>query len=169
MNRKINSYQSTLDRPVFISSLIVLMISSIPLFLFPDWSGIQLSAFKKYIDAHFGIAYQWLSIIVLIVSFWIAFSKYGKINLSKIDADNAVTFHAASVGSITYNDSADAGTFGATTATLESDGTYTGSVDDSYVMIITGSPNISDSAKIFGATFEVIRNNLSSRASKYLA
>jgi BCCT family betaine/carnitine transporter len=98
MNRKINSYQSTLDRPVFISSLIVLMISSIPLFLFPDWSGIQLSAFKKYVDAHFGIAYQWLAIIVLIVSFWIAFSKYGKITMGK----SAPTFSTYSWASMIF-------------------------------------------------------------------
>ena len=84
---------------------------------------------------------------------------YGKINLAKVDSSNTVTFHAASVTGITYNDSADAGTFGATSATLNTLGTYTGAIDDSFVMIITGSPNVSDNAKVDGATFEIIRNS----------
>jgi hypothetical protein len=84
---------------------------------------------------------------------------YGQIDLRLIDSDNSIVFHAASIVDISYNDATDAGTFGVTSATIGTSGTYTGAIDDTFVMIITGSPNISDDAKVAGATFEIIRNS----------
>lgn len=84
---------------------------------------------------------------------------YGRINLRNIDSDNPITFHAASTGSVTYNDVVVSTTNGATDATLSVTGTYTGSVDDAYVMVITGAPTTSSGASVDGATYEIVRNS----------
>lgn len=81
---------------------------------------------------------------------------YGRIDLRLIDADNPVTFHAASVGSIDFNDADLNTTNGATDATLTLTGTYTGVIDDSFVVIITGQPT---NGSVHGATFQVVRNS----------
>ena len=51
---------------------------------------------------------------------------YGRINLRNVSADNPLSIHAASVNNVTYNDVDSSSTFGATTATLNTTGTYTG-------------------------------------------
>jgi hypothetical protein len=84
---------------------------------------------------------------------------YGRINLRAVSADNPITFQAASVDNITYNDVDASNTFGATTATLNTTGTYTGDIDDSFVMVITSPPTVSAAASVDGAGFEIIRNS----------
>lgn len=84
---------------------------------------------------------------------------YGRINLREVSTDNPVTFHGASVGIVTYNDVTISTTDGPTSATLNIYGTYTGDVDDSYVMVITSPPNVSDGAPVAGAGYQVIRNS----------
>lgn len=84
---------------------------------------------------------------------------FGRINLREVSTENPVTFHAASVADIEYNDVEVSSTDGPTTATLNVVGTYTGDVDDSFVMVITGAPTASDAASVEGATFQVIRNS----------
>lgn len=89
---------------------------------------------------------------------------FGRINLREVgdgvgDNPQPYVFHSASIDNIEYNDADLSSTDGATTATLNTQGTYTGSIDDTYVMVITGPPDISDAATVSGATFEVIRNS----------
>lgn len=89
---------------------------------------------------------------------------FGRINLREIGdgtGDNAqpVTFHDSSIDDIDYNDVDSSSTFGATSATLNTLGSYTGAIDDSYVMVITSAPNLSDNAPVAGADFEVVRNS----------
>ena len=84
---------------------------------------------------------------------------YGKINLRAIDSSNPITFHAASVGSVVYNDADTSTTHGATNATLNVTGTYTGTIDESYIMVITNPPTVSSGAAADGATFQVIKNS----------
>jgi hypothetical protein len=84
---------------------------------------------------------------------------YGRINLREVNSDNPLVFHAASVTDIEFNDVEVSTTDGATSATLNVVGTYTGDVDDSFVMIITGAPTASDEASVEGATFQIIRNS----------
>lgn len=81
---------------------------------------------------------------------------FGRISLRLVDADNPVTFHAAAVNDIEFNDSDLSTTDGATDATLGTSGTYTGSIDDSYVVLITGAPT---TGSVDGATFQVVRNS----------
>jgi len=84
---------------------------------------------------------------------------YGRINLREVNADNPVTFHAASVSSVDYNDADSSSTHGDTTATLIVSGTYTGDSDDAFTLLITGDPDLSSSAALDGATFQVIRSS----------
>lgn len=84
---------------------------------------------------------------------------YGKINLRDVTTDDSLAFHAASNGTVTYNDVSVSTTNGATEATLNVTGTYTGTIDESYVMVITGAPTVSSGAAVDGATYEVIKNS----------
>jgi len=82
---------------------------------------------------------------------------FGHINFREVTADSPLVFHDASVSSIDYNDVEVSNTFGATAATLNV--TYSDSVDDSYIMIITSAPNISDNAPVSGAGYQIVRNS----------
>lgn len=89
---------------------------------------------------------------------------YGRINLREVGdgtGDNAepLTFHASSTSAVTYNDVDLSTTDGPTSASGAISGTYTGAIDDSWVMIITSPPNISDAAAIAGAEYQIVRNS----------
>lgn len=84
---------------------------------------------------------------------------FGRLNFREVTADDPVSFHAASVDNITYNDVDVSTTQGATSATLSVTGTYTGDIEDSFVMVITGPPTVSAADKVEGATFQIIRNS----------
>lgn len=84
---------------------------------------------------------------------------FGRINLREITSDSPVVFHNAAVSNIEYNDADVSGTHGATTATLSTLGTYTGEIDDSYVMIITSAPDASAFSAAQGAGYQIIRNS----------
>lgn len=84
---------------------------------------------------------------------------YGRISFRNISVDNPLAIHAASVANITYNDVDASNTFGATTATLGTTGTYTGSIQDTFVMVITSAPSQSAAAAIDGAGYQIIRNS----------
>ncbi len=81
---------------------------------------------------------------------------YGRINLRTVDSDNPLVFHDADVSDVTYNDADLSTTEGATDADLNITGTYAGSIDDSYIMLITSEPS---SGAIEGAGYQVIRNS----------
>lgn len=87
---------------------------------------------------------------------------FGKINLRAVSTEAPCTFHNASVSSVTFNDASLSATDGATDATLDFTGTdlssdYTGCIDDSFVMLITGNPSVGETMD--GATYVVIRNS----------
>jgi hypothetical protein len=85
---------------------------------------------------------------------------YGRINLRVIDSDNPITFHAASVSTPEYNDADLSDTNGVTDAALETQGTYTGAIDDSFVMTITEAPNnTADDPAVDGAGYSIVRNS----------
>ena len=74
---------SGLNKTVFFGSLITLLVFSFPLIAWPEWSSGQLSQMKKYVDHHFGLFYQWLTILVLGFCIWMAFSSAGQIRLGR--------------------------------------------------------------------------------------
>lgn len=88
---------------------------------------------------------------------------YGRISLREPTADEPYVFHDNSVDNIDYNDQSLSTTDGATTGTLNFTGTtdtsdeYTGCLDESWIVLITGDPD--DGEAITGATYEVIRNS----------
>jgi len=88
---------------------------------------------------------------------------FGRITLRQLSADIPYDFHDSSVDNIDYNDQHISDTDGPTTATLDfSAGTagsddYTGCLDDSYIMLITGDPE--DGEVLEGCTYEVVRNS----------
>lgn len=89
---------------------------------------------------------------------------YGKINLREVGDGVAgnpqpYTFHAASVSTPDYNDVDVSSTYGPTAASLTVSGTYTGAIDDSFVMIITSAPTVSAAAPVDGAEFQIVRNS----------
>ncbi len=84
---------------------------------------------------------------------------YGRINLREVTSDSPLAFHDAAVADISYNDVDVSSTHGATSATLDTLGTYTGDSDDSYVMIITSAPDVSAFASVQGAGYQVVRNS----------
>ena len=74
-----------LDSIIFYGTLVILVLFAAPLFIWPDWSVSQLGLIKTSIDDNLGYLYQWLAIIVFIFTFWIVFSKAGKITLGKLE------------------------------------------------------------------------------------
>lgn len=84
---------------------------------------------------------------------------YGRINLRAVDSDNVAEFHNETIGAVVYNDAQVSNTNGPTSATLNVTGSYTGDVDDSYIVVITSAPSTSDSASVGGAGYQVIRNS----------
>jgi phage tail sheath protein FI len=89
---------------------------------------------------------------------------YGRINLREVGdgiGTNAepLVFHAASVDAVIYNDVDLSTTDGPTAASGTISGTYTGYIDDSWVMIITSAPDVSDGAPVAGAGYQIVRNS----------
>jgi len=84
---------------------------------------------------------------------------YGRINLRAISAEAPVELHSSLVYDITYNDANDSTTNGATTAALSTVGTYNGDIDDTYVMVITSAPSVSEASSVGGAGFQIVRNS----------
>lgn len=84
---------------------------------------------------------------------------FGRLNFREVTAGNPVSFHPASVDGITYNDVDVSSTQGATNATLNITGTYAGSLEDAFVMVITGQPTVSAADQLHGATFQIVRNS----------
>lgn len=89
---------------------------------------------------------------------------YGRISLRAVGDGTGVNaqplvFHDASIGTAVFDDADDSSTYGSTTATLETTGTYSGSIDDSYVLVIRSAPDVSSDAPVAGATFEIVRNS----------
>lgn len=84
---------------------------------------------------------------------------YGRVNLRAVSDSNPVVFHNAAIVTTEYNDVDVSSTHGATSAVLETTGTYAGDSDDSYIMIITSAPGTSEDASVNGAGFQIVRNS----------
>lgn len=89
---------------------------------------------------------------------------YGKIDLRSIDAANPIDFHPSSYTSPVYTNVNYSPTDGPPTASMTITGlstAYTGSMDDSYLVVLTSDTttlNGGVSSKIDGATYEVYNN-----------
>ena len=89
---------------------------------------------------------------------------FGRLNLRAVgdgSGENAqqYDFHPASTTTVLYNDADLSSTDGPTSASGTIAGTYTGSTDDSWVLVITGAPDLSSGESIIGASYEIVRNS----------
>jgi phage tail sheath protein FI len=84
---------------------------------------------------------------------------YGRINLRPIDDAHPLIFHAASTTTPIYHEATVGSTHGPASASLTITGTYNGSVNDNFTLLITGAPDVSANSAIGGATFQVMRGS----------
>lgn len=73
------------DKPLFISSLIVLLAISIPTMIFPDQAMGIVNVIRDFILYKIGIYYVWFGFFTVIFALYICFSKYGRIKLGDAD------------------------------------------------------------------------------------
>ncbi|WNC67727.1 BCCT family transporter [Thalassotalea nanhaiensis] len=74
-----------LDRPMFTTTLLVILAVTIPIIMFSDSAGPYITDLYNTITSHLGWIYQWYAVFALGFLLWLAFSKYGKITLSSDD------------------------------------------------------------------------------------
>jgi len=85
---------------------------------------------------------------------------FGRIRLRACTADAPYEFHDASVDNVNYTDIDAPSSCGTTNATVQFTGAYTGSIDDSFTILITEGPGGSFGApSVQGADYSVIRNS----------
>lgn len=85
---------------------------------------------------------------------------HGRITLRTPSTDAPFSFHAASVSDIYFTDVDLNPSEGPTSVTLNFTGTYTGAIEDSYNLVITGAPDpTGGSSNLNGATFQIVRNS----------
>jgi hypothetical protein len=83
----------------------------------------------------------------------------GRLKLRECTVDDPYAFHDAAVTDIEYTDIDSPDSCGVTNATLTFTGTYTGPIDDTYIVLITEGPTPSSASMIDGTQFQVIRNS----------
>ncbi|MFY0624896.1 MAG: BCCT family transporter [Reichenbachiella sp.] len=71
------------DKDIFYGSLLLLIVFTAPLIVFPLQSRIQLENIKLIIEDNIGSLYQLLALTVFIFSIWLAFGKHGKTRLGE--------------------------------------------------------------------------------------
>jgi len=73
--------QSRIDWPSFGTCAAILLFTSIPLFAYPEASGVFLEKLYAYISSEFGVLYLLASVAVIGFLVWLALSRYGKVQL----------------------------------------------------------------------------------------
>jgi BCCT family betaine/carnitine transporter len=77
--------QSRIDWPSFGLCALILVAASVPLFVFPDASGIALESLYEFIATQFGILYLLASVTAIGFLLWLAASRYGSVKLGEAD------------------------------------------------------------------------------------
>ncbi|QDP00219.1 BCCT family transporter [Thalassotalea sp. PS06] len=73
---------SQIDRPMFITTLMVIIGITFPIVVFNESSGSFITSLYDSITSHFGWIYQWYALLALVFLLWLAFSKYGSVKLA---------------------------------------------------------------------------------------
>ena len=68
----------TLDRPVFLISLVCVVGAAVPMILYPDAAGALVDAIYAWIASTLGLLYHWATIFATVFLAWLAFSRHGK-------------------------------------------------------------------------------------------
>ncbi|WP_444909620.1 BCCT family transporter [Microbulbifer sp. TRSA005] len=70
-----------IDKPTFLGAILLLLITTVPLILFPDLGALWILAAKEFVTERFGILYLLLGIGSILFMAYIAFSDIGRIKL----------------------------------------------------------------------------------------
>lgn len=73
---------SQIDRPMFITTLMVILGVTFPIIAFNESAGAFITSLFNDITSHFGWVYQWYALLALFFLLWLAFSRYGNIKLA---------------------------------------------------------------------------------------
>lgn len=84
MNEKKN-LTGRIDKPLFISTLLVLIAVSVPIILYPDQAMGVVNKIRDFMLYNLGVYYVWFGFFTVIFCLYICFSKYGKIKLGDPD------------------------------------------------------------------------------------
>ncbi|WP_449354923.1 BCCT family transporter [Virgibacillus natechei] len=95
-----------IDWPTFIGALVVLLIVTIPLMLFPEAGAEVINMANSFMTGNFGVLYMTVGLLAFIFLLYVAFSKNGKIKLGDKDDEKefgnlswAAMLFAAGIGS----------------------------------------------------------------------
>ncbi|SET33894.1 BCCT family transporter [Thalassotalea agarivorans] len=78
---------SQLDRPMFLTTIGVILLVTLPIFIFRETAGPVITNLFNSLTNKFGWLYQWYAVLALGFLLWLAFSRYGAIKLSSKDTD----------------------------------------------------------------------------------
>src|SRR5699024_7170192 len=83
LNQKQNNSKKSrlVEHKIFIPSIIIILLISTPLAIYPDASMKILNSFFNQIVTLFQWGYIWYAVIMVVVGFYFAFSKYGNVVL----------------------------------------------------------------------------------------
>jgi BCCT family betaine/carnitine transporter len=72
-----------IDRVVFGLSVVVIVVTSVLLFVLGEGASTPIKNTYDWITLNLGIFYQWASIAVVVFLFWLGFSRYGRVVLGR--------------------------------------------------------------------------------------
>ena len=70
-----------IDRVLFFTAIIIVVVACIPLGFMPERAGPVVSDIYQWISSNLGIFYQWFGIGTLLFLIWLSLSPYGHIRL----------------------------------------------------------------------------------------
>ena len=74
--------QHRVDWPSFIASMVVILLASVPLLLFPESGAEYLTGLYTMVSSQFGFLYLLAGMAVLVFLAWLAFGRHGDVRLS---------------------------------------------------------------------------------------
>jgi BCCT family betaine/carnitine transporter len=77
--------QSRIDWPSFVLAAAILVLASIPMFVYPAESSAFLESLYAYISHKFGVLYLLAGVAAVGFLLWLAFSRFGNIRLGDVD------------------------------------------------------------------------------------
>jgi BCCT family betaine/carnitine transporter len=77
--------QSRIDWPSFVLAAAILVLASIPVFVYPTESSAFLESLYTYISHKFGVLYLLAGVAAVGFLLWLAFSRFGNVRLGDVD------------------------------------------------------------------------------------
>jgi BCCT family betaine/carnitine transporter len=77
--------QSRIDWPSFVLAAAILVLASIPVFVYPAESSAFLESLYTYISHKFGVLYLLAGVAAVGFLLWLAFSRFGNVRLGDVD------------------------------------------------------------------------------------